>query len=193
VLPYPGKHPRDTMGSIAMSRTMAAGALAALLVAMVCVPLEAAEKPGQGDKLVNVPLTTLDGKKTTLAKIVKGKVTVFKFGTTWCGWCKRELAEFEKVIDKYGKKVAVLDIDVKEPASKVKADAAKGKFRTPVVLDLDGTAAAKYNVRGFPTLIVADHKAQILLRSYYVPFDKLEPILDEAVKKAAADTGGSKP
>lgn len=121
------------MGSIVMSMTIATGALAALLVAMVWVPLEAAEKPGRGDKLV------------------------------------------------------------KEPASKVKADAAKGKFRTPVVLDLDGTAAAKYNVRGFPTLIVADHKAQILLRSYYVPFGKLEPILDEAVKKAAADTGDSKP
>ena len=36
-----------------------------------------------GDKLVNVPLTTLSGKTTSLAKIAKGRVVAFKFGATW--------------------------------------------------------------------------------------------------------------
>ena len=61
-----------------------------------------------------------------------------------------------------------------------------------MVLDPTGAAAAKYNVTGLPTLIVADHKARVLLRSYYVPFSKLDPILDKAVKAAAEAKGSSK-
>ncbi|MFW6162057.1 MAG: TlpA family protein disulfide reductase [Planctomycetota bacterium] len=176
-----------------MKRMAGLGVGGLVMLAAWAQSAAAGETPAQGDKLINVPLTTLSGKKTSLAKIVKGKVTAFKFGTTWCGWCKKELAEFEKVIDKYGDKVVTLDIDVKEPAAKVKASHKKLNVRTPVVLDPQGKAAAKYDVRGFPTLIVADHKARVLLRSYYVPFAKLEPILDKAVKAAAADkkTGGS--
>ena len=60
------------------------------------------------------------------------------------------------------------------------------------MLDPTGAAATKYNVKGLPTLIVADHEAKILLRSYYVPFAKLEPLLDEAVRKAPKPKGSSK-
>ena len=90
------------------------------------------------------------------------------------------------MIDKYGKKVLVLDIDVKESASLVKKSFAAGKWRTPVVLDPTGAAAAKYNVQGYPTLIIADHNARILLRSYYEPFEGLDPILEKAVKAASS-------
>ena len=81
----------------------------------------------------------------------------------------------------------MLNIDVNESASLVKKAQAAGKYRTPVVLDPTGAAAAKYNATGFPTLIIADHKAQILLRSYYVPFDRFDALLEKAVKAAEAD------
>ncbi|NQT51737.1 TlpA family protein disulfide reductase [bacterium] len=147
---------------------------------------EAAEKPAVGDKLVNVPVTTLDGTKTTLVKLLKGRVVAFKFGTTWCGWCTKQFEEFEKAKKEYGDKVAFLDIDVKEPASKVKAHLKRHKYSTPTVLDPKGKAAEKYNVQGFPTLLIAGHDATVLLRGYYVPFEKFKPILDKAVAAAAA-------
>ena len=147
---------------------------------------EAGEKPGVGDKLVNVPVTTLDGTHTTLAKLVKGRVVAFKFGTTWCGWCSRQFAEFEKAKAEYGDKVAFLDIDVRESASKVKAHRKRDKYSTPTVLDPKGVAAQKYNVQGFPTLLIAGHDATVLLRGYYVPFAKFKSILDKAVEAAEA-------
>ena len=59
-------------------------AAAALALSAACGLAEAAgEKPGVGDKLINVPLTTLSGKKTSLAKLAKGRVVAFKFGATW--------------------------------------------------------------------------------------------------------------
>jgi thiol-disulfide isomerase/thioredoxin len=161
----------------------ALAAIAMLLPAAACTQA-GGEKPGVGNKLINVPLTTLDGKKTTLAKLVKGRVTAFKFSATWCAPCTLQLREFDKVIDTYGDKVVVLDIDIRESARKVKAYHAKNKFRTPTVLDPTGAAARRYNVEGIPTVIIADHKARILLRGYYIPFAKLKRILDKAVARA---------
>jgi cytochrome c biogenesis protein CcmG, thiol:disulfide interchange protein DsbE len=163
---------------------------AALLLPAACSQA-GQEKPGVGDKLVQVPLTTLDGKETSLAAIVKGHVTAFKFGTTWCGWCNKLLGEFDKAIAVYGDKVVFLDIDVSEPAPLVKSHHEKGGFKTPVVLDPKGKAAETYHAEGFPTFLIADHTGKILLRGYFVPFAKFKPLLDKAV--AAAEKAGVKP
>lgn len=166
-------------------------AIGALLLSLTACSQAEGEKPGVGDKLVDVPLTTLDGKKTTLDKLVKGRVALIKFGATWCPPCKVQMKEFEKVIDAYGDKVTLLDIDLREPASKVKAYHKRNKFRTPTVLDPKGEAAQKYNVQGIPTVFITSHTGQILFRAYTTPFAGLKPILDKAIE-AAAKAKGSK-
>ena len=172
-----------------MQRLLCVVVTALLLLPAACS--QAGEgKPGEGDKLIQVPLTTLDGKETSLAALVKGRVTAFKFGTTWCGWCNKLLGEFDKAIAVYGDKVVFLDIDVSEPPKLVKSHHEKGGFKTPVVLDPKGKAAAKYNAEGFPTFLIADHKGKILLRGYYVPFEQFKPLLDKAVE--AAEKAGVK-
>jgi thiol-disulfide isomerase/thioredoxin len=171
-----------------MQRILIVAVAALLLLPAACSQAEEG-KPGVGDRLVQVPLTTLDGKETTLAALVKGRVTAFKFGTTWCGWCNKLLVEFDKGIEAYGNKVAFLDIDVSEPPKLVKSHHEKGGYKTPVILDPKGIASKKYNVEGFPTFFIADHTGKILLRNYYVPFEKFKPILDKAVE-AAAKAGG---
>ena len=157
--------------------------LAAVALLLAPVSAIAAEKPAQGDKLIDVEVQTLDGQKTTLTKIINGRVAVFKFGATWCGWCNKQLAEFNKVVKNYPKeKVAVFDIDVREGASKVREHAERMKTAFPTYLDPDGAAAARYQVRGIPVTIVAAPDGTILYRRYYTPYEKLEPYIKKALE-----------
>ena len=64
-------------------KRLAGSAWLGLLLVAACMPTTAAEKPAKGDKLINVPLVTLSGKRTSLAKLAKGRVVVFEFGATW--------------------------------------------------------------------------------------------------------------
>ena len=158
---------------------------AALLLAPVAA--FAAQKPGKGDKLVDVELVTLDGQKTTLTKVINGRVAVFKFGATWCGWCTRQLAEFKKVAEKYPKdKVAVFDIDVGEGAEKVRRYGERLKLNFETYLDPKNAAVARYSVRGIPVTIVAAPDGTILYRGYYTPLFRLEPFIKEGLKALEA-------
>ena len=172
-------------------KTLSRAALAAATLAAVCVHATAGGAPGKGDKLVDVSLVTLDGKTTSLSKLVKGRVTALKFGATWCGWCTRLLKEFDKAAGIYGDKVLFLDIDVGEPAATVKAHHERQGSKALTVLDPERKAAARYGVRGFPTLIITDHEARILLRvPGYIPFERFKPILDQAVRSAQEGSKG---
>lgn len=159
-------------------------ALRLLAVALAAVPLAAlaVEKPAKGDKLIDVEVLTLDGRRTTLTKVINGRVAVFKFGATWCGWCNRQLGEFNKVAKDYPKeKVAVFDIDVGEGAEKVREHGKRMKLAFTTYLDPKGAAAARYAVRGIPVSIVAAPDGTILFRSYYTPYEKLQPFIKEAL------------
>jgi thiol-disulfide isomerase/thioredoxin len=158
---------------------------ASLLLAVTACSHAAGESPGVGDKLVNVPLKTLSGKDTTLAKLVKGRVTCFKFGATWCPPCKKQMFEMDKLLKEYGKKVVIFDIDIREPAAKVKKYHHDNGFQIPSVLDPTGEAAQRYQVKGIPTVFVADHNAKILHRGFTIPAEQLKPIIDKALAAAA--------
>ena len=153
---------------------------AALLLAIGACGRHAGDAETAG-KLADVPLTTLDGQKTSLAELTKGKVVVLKFGATWCGWCTKQLAEFNKVAGEYGDKVLVLDIDVREPASKVKAHGERHNFQGTTLLDPTGEAARAYGVEGIPHTIVADADGNILFKGNYTPFAKLKAAIDKAL------------
>ena len=167
-------------------------AVAVVLASLACgAP---AGKPGKGDKLVDAQLFTLDGKPIKLSEAINGRVAVFKFGATWCGWCNKQLVDFNKVAKTYPKsKVAVMDIDVGEPAAKVRAHAKKANVTFTTVLDPKGAAAGKYNVSGIPVTIVAGHDGIILFRGYYTRFGQLKKYIDRALAMLkAGDTATEK-
>jgi peroxiredoxin len=165
--------------------------LLALVVAAPCVL--AGEGTGAGDKLIDAKLRTLKGKEVSLAELTKGRVSIVKFGATWCGPCTMQLKEFEKLIKHYKKRVLVLDIDIKEPAKKVAAHYARYKFHTYSLLDEDGSVAGAYGVRGIPDTLLVKADGTIATRKVGVTrATELKPILDKLLKEAsAAKKGGS--
>jgi peroxiredoxin len=169
-------------------------------VLLVCLALAimapcalAAAGTGEGDKLTDAELQTLKGKKVSLAELTKGRVSIVKFGATWCGPCTMQLQEFEKLIRHYKKKVLVLDIDIKEPAKTVAAHYARHKFHTYSLLDTDGSVARTYGVRGIPDTLLVKADGTIAARKVGVTrATELKPILDKLLKEAAEASKGEK-
>ena len=96
-------------------------------------------------KAPNFSLPALDGRTISLQDY-KGKFVVLHIATTWCPFCNAEAPHLEELSQIYkDKNVAVLLMDVKESKELVE-EKLKNKFNLsfPIVLDLDGTAAAAF-------------------------------------------------
>lgn len=101
-------------------------------------------------------LKTLDGKVMTQNDL-KGKVAVINFWGIWCGWCVREMPEFQELVKKYAKdeKVAIVTINNDDDAEKVRRWMAEKKYAFPVLLD---ERYGRSHVGGYPTTWFVDPK-----------------------------------
>ena len=72
-----------------------------------------------GERCPTYDLELVDGSGTINVKDLRGKVVIINFWGTWCGPCKQELPDFDKVATEYADNVVVLTIhtvDSKEDA-----------------------------------------------------------------------------
>ena len=133
-------------------------------------------------EIADFELKDLTGKTVNTAEARAGKVLVLKFGATWCPPCTAQIPHLSKAVATYPGKVIVIEVDIKEPAEKVKAHAAKHGAKYTILLDETGKVAATYRVRGIPAVIVAGKDGKIAYRGYYTPFkalkEKIDPLLE---------------
>ena len=100
--------------------------------------------------------TTTNGEKFTNESI-KGKVALFEFWTTWCGFCADEAA----FVDKIGKELApkgliLLAIDVGESKKTVKKYLDQHPRDCKIVMMEDTNLAAMYQANEYPIYVVID-------------------------------------
>jgi thiol-disulfide isomerase/thioredoxin len=100
--------------------------------------------------------TTTTGEKFTNDSI-KGKVALFEFWTTWCGFCADEAA----FVDKIGKELApkgliLLAIDVGESKKTVKKYLEQHPRDCKIVMMEDTNLAAMYQANAYPIYVVID-------------------------------------
>ena len=156
--------------------------LCSIAVVLCLVGCVAGPKPAKGDKLFDVRVTTLDGKPTTLARVIGGRAVVFKFGATWCEPCTLQIAELNQARGAYpSDKLAVIDVDLGEPAALVKRHAAEHGVAFTTVLDPTSKAATVYGVTSIPVTIVAAPDGTVLYRGGYTTFSTLKAYIDEAL------------
>lgn len=129
------------------------GALAAALLTCA-IGLAAASK--EREPAPHFSATTTTGEKFTNASI-KGKVALFEFWTTWCGFCADEAA----FVDKIGKELApkgliLLAIDVGESKKTVKKYLEQHPRDCKIVMMEDTNLAAMYQANEYPIYVVID-------------------------------------
>lgn len=105
-------------------------------------------------------LKTLKGKQVSLTSL-KGKIVAINFWGIWCGWCVKEMPEFQNLYEHYkdDPDVAILTINNDRNPESVPPWMEEKGYTFPVLLD-DGYVN-KAGVQGFPTTWFLNREGQI--------------------------------
>ena len=105
-------------------------------------------------------LKTLKGKQISLTSL-KGKVVAINFWGIWCGWCVKEMPEFQNLYEHYkdDPDVEILTINNDRIPESVPPWMEKKGYTFPVLLD-DGYVN-KAGVQAFPTTYFLNREGQI--------------------------------
>lgn len=107
-------------------------------------------------------LTDYNGREITLSKL-RGNVVILDFWGTWCHWCVKAMPKLQKVHEHFrGKNVIVLGISCRESDEADPKKFMADKNITYNSLLYGDEVAAKYGVKGFPTLYVIGKDGKIL-------------------------------
>ncbi len=122
----------------------------------------------------------------------RGKVVFLNFWTTWCGYCKEEMPDIQKLYEEYGyNKEDVVFFGVAMPRSddnpknpdvtqeQIEKFLSENKYSFPVIFDTTGLMAESYWVDSFPTTFLIDREGQ--------PFGYVSGMLTEDMMRSAIE------
>ncbi|MBN1992385.1 MAG: redoxin domain-containing protein [Anaerolineae bacterium] len=136
-------------------------------------------------------LPQLNGEPLALSDF-RGQPAILNFWASWCPPCKRELPALQAAYAKYGDKIGLIAVDVKEDPAAVAVFVEELELNFPVALDPDGAVSdLTYEVRGIPTTLFIDANGLVAAR-HVGPLDEavidtyLTPLLEQAEQQAQA-------
>ena len=147
-------------------------------------------------KMPNIVLYDQYGKKHSLVEY-KGKVVVINFWATWCGYCVRELPEFEKVYKEFGsnkKDVVILGVagpktkenpnNVDVEKDKIISFLKKKNVTYPTLMDEAGKSFDDYGIKYFPTTYVINKNGYLEgFVNGAISGEQLKNAINETLKK----------
>jgi thiol-disulfide isomerase/thioredoxin len=102
------------------------------------------------------------GGSTLKSDEFDGAVTVVNFWASWCGPCRAEQAELEKIFKKYQSQgVRFLGVNIRDEKTNARAHLEEFGVTYPSVFNPDSTIAFKYRVLFIPTTFVLDSKGRV--------------------------------
>ncbi len=124
---------------------------------------QASQNQSEQDAAKQFPpdFTVLDssGKEVSLSDF-RGKPTVVNFWASWCGPCKREMPDFDKIYRQMGDDIHFLMVNMtdgsRETPDIAKAFVADSGYHFPVYYDTQYSAMMAYGVYSLPTTYFFD-------------------------------------
>jgi len=135
-------------------------------------------------------LKDLHGAEVALGDF-KGKVVLLDFWATWCGPCRQEMPEFQRIHRELAAKdVVVLALDGDEPLETVAEYMDKEKFTLPVLLANGTSVMDRYGVHAYPTTFAIDKNglvADVIVGGGSESAPRLQALIEKA--RAGAPPG----
>lgn len=141
--------------------------------------------------LADLELTDQYGNTHTLADY-RGKVIFLNFWATWCGPCRNEMPDIQKLYEEYsaqGEDAEVAILGVAGPgigqegsAEEIAAFMEENGYTYPVLMDESGEMFAEYGISAFPTTFMITEDGD--LYGYVpgqMPEDIMRSIIDETL------------
>ena len=139
-------------------RKLAAGAL---VLAVLCPSASLIANTKQKEPAPRFNAKSTSGETFSNASI-KGKVVLFEFWTTWCGFCRDEAPFVEKIAPEFtDKDLLVLAVNVGESKKTVKKYLDQNPRSCRIVLTEDTNLAAMYAATAYPIYVVIDREGYI--------------------------------
>ncbi|HEY7838290.1 MAG TPA: TlpA disulfide reductase family protein [Terriglobales bacterium] len=117
----------------------------------------------------SLQVTTLDGRHLSLASL-RGKVVLLNFWATWCGPCREEIPEFERLQKQYAGQLQVVGMSVDElPPAAVQKVAAQMGINYPVAMAPSAVQARFGGSPVFPSIpvtMVIDRQGNIQQKNH---------------------------
>ncbi|HEV8439341.1 MAG TPA: TlpA disulfide reductase family protein [Methylomirabilota bacterium] len=106
-------------------------------------------------------LADVDGGPLSLSDL-RGRPVVLNFWASWCVPCEMEMPALQRLQDTAGSgTVAVVAVNVRESAARVK-DWGRGRaIRFRLLLDLDGAVTSRYAVEALPFTVLIDGRGDV--------------------------------
>ena len=119
-----------------------------------------AERAANPSAIPAFTLKALDGTSVSLESL-KGKIVVINYWGIWCGWCVKEMPDFQKLHENYktDPDVAIVTIDNDDNPADVPPWMKQKNYTFAVLLD-DGYVAQKAKVTAFPTTWFLDREGK---------------------------------
>jgi peroxiredoxin len=130
-------------------------------------------------------LHTMNGPNLRLAE-QRGRVVMVNFWATWCGPCRQEMPQLNRLFEKYrASGFVLLGVNVDDDTSKAREVASKLGVTFPVLLDTDKTVSKLYDLTTMPSTVIIDRdgKVRYVHRGYLTGYeDNYEKQIRELLK-----------
>jgi peroxiredoxin len=106
-------------------------------------------------------LKSLEGRNLRL-KEQRGNVVLVNFWATWCGPCKQEMPQLNRLYDKYrASGFVLLGINVDENPQQAAGIAQRLGLHFPVLFDADKTVSKLYDLNSMPATVLIDRDGRV--------------------------------
>jgi peroxiredoxin len=118
-------------------------------------------------------LRTMGGPNLRLQE-QRGRVVMVNFWATWCGPCRQEMPELNKLYEKYKSSgFVLLGVNVDDDTRNAVALAEKLGVKFPVLLDTDKAVSKSYDLSTMPSTVIIDRdgKVRYVHRGYLAGYE----------------------